>query len=211
MRILVACEFSGVVREAFRAKGHDAYSCDLLPSLDNSPYHIQEDVRNHLTNWDMMIAHPPCTYLCNSGVRWLSHPGLFPDPLGDRKVNQERWDKMEEAADFFHYLWYAPIEKICIENPVPRGWSGLPPYTQTIQPYQFGEDASKRTCLWLKGLPKLEATQLYPPRVVNGKNRWSNQTDSGQNKMTPSEDRAKLRSITYGGIAEAMADQWENV
>ena len=196
MRVLVACEDSGVVREAFRRRGHDAYSCDLIHSSDGSPYHIVDDVVSILGNgWDLMVGHPPCTYLSNSGVWALCR-------------DRERWSKLEEASEFFYKLWNAPIEKIVLENPVPHKYGKLPQYSQTIQPYMFGDDASKRTCLWLKGLPKLtipSPSLWYPPRIVDGKKRWVNQTDSGQNRLPPSADRAKLRSKTYPGIAEALA------
>jgi hypothetical protein len=192
MKILVACEFSGVVREAFRKKGHDAWSCDILDTIRPGA-HIKEDVRNVMQrNWDLMIAHPPCTYLCNSGVRWL-----YSDP--------KRIELLQEATDFFYELWdCGHIPKICIENPVPHKWAWLPPYTQTIQPWQFGHPESKRTCLWLKNLPKLEPTNIL---IKNGP--WENQTPSGQNKLGPSKNRGLLRSITYQGIADAMAEQWD--
>jgi hypothetical protein len=201
VRVLVACEESGVVREAFRKRGHDAYSCDLIRSSDGSPYHIVDDVVSVLGNgWDLMVGHPPCTYLSNSGV-WCLH----------RHDQSERWTKLELASEFFYTLWNAPIEKIVLENPVPHKYGKLPPYTQTIQPYMFGDDASKRTCLWIKGLTKLTVPDKHlwvSPRIVDGKKRWANQTDSGQNRLPPSADRAKLRSKTYPGIAEALAQQY---
>jgi hypothetical protein len=193
MRILIACEYSGRVREAFRKLGHDAWSCDLLPSDDNSPYHITGDVIPLLTQgWDMMIAHPPCTYLANSGVG-----RLYSQPL--------RWQQLIEGAVFFRTLLNAPIPLKAIENPIMHKYArtiigGGP--TQMIQPWQFGEDASKATCLWLVNLPKLEPTNIIK------KARYANQTPSGQNKLGPSADRWKLRSYTYQGIADAMADQW---
>lgn len=188
---------SGRVREAFRKKGHEAYSVDILPSLDNSDYHIVGDARDYLgQGWDLLIAHPPCTYLCNSGVRWLWSDNC-------------RWDRMDDARDFFMTLWGCDIPKIAIENPVPHKYAELPKYSQTIQPYQFGEDASKRTCLWLKGLPLLTPTSyLEPTHGGNGKKVYANQTPSGQNKEGPSENRGALRSITYQGIANAFAEQW---
>jgi hypothetical protein len=192
MKILIACEFSGVVREAFRKRGHDAWSCDIIESEDNSKYHIHGNVLNHLDeSWDMMIAHPPCTYLCNSGVSWLHK-------------DQSRWHELDKASQFFKTLLEYNIPKICVENPIPHKYGKLPKYTQIIQPYQFGEDASKRTCLWLKNLPKLKPTNI----II--KDRYANQTPSGQNKLGPSADRWKERSRTYTGIAEAMADQWGN-
>lgn len=195
MRVLVACEFSGVVSQAFRDKGHDAISCDYEENeLTGRQYHYTGDVRDILgANWDLMIAHPPCTYLANSGVRWLT---------GNLTLSRDRWNKMEEASEFFYILWNANIPKVCIENPVPHKYARLPKYTQTIQPWQFGEDASKRTCLWLRGLPN-----LVPTNVII-KDKYANQTPSGQNKLGPSKDRAKERARTYQGIANAMAEQW---
>lgn len=221
MRVLVACESSGRVREAFRALGHDAWSCDTLPAEDGSSYHFKNDIINVLGmnhHWDLMIAHPPCTYLCNSGVSHLHvNPYKYQsfDALSGRqayvdKVN-ERWNQLHLARAFFMALWNAPIPRIAVENPVPHKYATLPKYSQTIQPYQFGDDASKRTCLWLKGLPNLviPSKDLWvPPRIVNESPRWSNQTDSGQNRLTPSNDRASERSRTYAGIANAFANQW---
>jgi hypothetical protein len=193
MKVLIACEFSGVVREAFRKKGHDAWSCDILDTIRPGA-HIQEDALAVMQrNWDLMIAHPPCTYLCNSGVHWLH-----------RDKTGERWGDLNEAAWFFKELWNCHhIPKICIENPVPHKYAELPKYTQTIQPWQFGHPESKRTCLWLKNLPKLEPTNIL---IKDGP--WENQTPSGQNKLGPSKNRGLLRSITYQGIADAMAEQW---
>lgn len=202
MRVLVACESSGVVRRAFRERGHDAWSCDLLPGEDGSEHHIQGDALETIERswqWDLMIAHPPCTYLCNSGVRWL------------QPTNNERWDQLLLAREFFWKLWNAPIPKIAIENPIPHRYGMLPKYDQIIQPYMFGDDASKRTCLWLKGLPRLSippAESWVPPRIVDGKKRWANQTNSGQNKLTPSNTRASERSRTYDGIGRAFAESW---
>ena len=195
MRVLVACEYSGRVREAFRSRGHDAWSCDLLPAEDGSPHHIQGDVRGLLwDDWDLMIAHPDCTYLCGSGMHWTIR-GLRDPQL------------TEEALTFVRLLLGAPIPKICIENPVGVISSRIRPPNQYIQPYEYGEDASKKTGLWLKGLPRLVATKMVAPRIVNGKKRWANQTDSGQNKLGPSDDRWKERARTYHGWAQAMADQ----
>lgn len=196
MRILVACEYSGRVREAFRSLGHDAWSCDILPSDDQSKNHIISDVLPLLGNgWDMMIAFPPCTYLCSSGLHW------------NNRV-KGRSQKTEEALEFVRELMKAPIEKIAIENPVGRIGTAIRKADQSIHPYMFGDDASKRTCLWLKGLGKLRPTKFVDPRMVNGKPRWGNQTDSGQNRLPPSHNRWKERSKTYQGIAQAMADQW---
>lgn len=197
IKILIACEFSGVVRTAFRNKGHEAWSCDLLPSDDNSEFHIQGDVLNILdNNWDLMIAHPPCTYLSVSGLHW------------NKKV-EGRKQKTEEALEFVRKLLNANIPKIALENPVSCISTRIRKPDQIIQPYEFGHDASKKTCLWLKNLPLLIPTMYVEPKIINGKKIWGNQTPSGQNKIGPSEDRWKLRSITYKGIAEAMASQWD--
>jgi hypothetical protein len=193
MRVLIACEFSGVLRNAFKDRGHDAWSCDLLPSYGN---HIQDDVRTILEcGWDLMIAHPPCTYLCSSGLHWNT-----------RTVGRHAMTL--QALDFVRTLWNAPIPRICIENPMGCISTHITPVTQYIQPYGFGEDASKKTGLWLKHLPPLRPTKRIAGRRVRGVERWSNQTDSGQNRLTPSDDRWALRSTTYPGIARAMADQW---
>lgn len=195
MKILVACEYSGVVRRAFEARGHYVMSCDFLPSEDNGN-HYQGDVTDIINGgWDLMIAHPPCTYLCSSGLHWNTK-----DP--------SRQQKTEQALDFVRFLLDAPIEKIAIENPVGCISTRIRKFDQKIQPYQFGHDASKQTCLWLKNLVPLVPTKYVEPRTVNGKPRWGNQTDSGQNRLGPSEDRWKERSRTYEGIAEAMANQW---
>lgn len=186
MKLLVACEFSGIVREAFRSRGHDAWSCDLLPT-EIPGQHIEGNVFYHFRNekWDMMIAHPPCTYLCNSGVRWL-------------KNNKERISQMIFAANFFKSLFDSDIPKIAIENPIPHKYAIdiIRKYDQIIQPWQFGHGETKATCLWLKGLPKLR-----PTNIVEGR-------ESRIHKMPPSENRGKERSRTYQGIAEAMAQQW---
>ena len=194
-RILVACEFSGIVRDAFKERGWDAWSCDLLPT-EQPGQHIQGDVVQVLADgWDMMIAHPPCTYLCASGLHW-------------NKRRPGRAEQTEEALEFVRRLLDAPIARIAVENPIGCIATRIRPADQIIQPWQFGHNASKATCLWLKGLPDLRATRLIEPRIVGGKRRWANQTDSGQNKLGPSADRWALRSLTYPGIARAMADQW---
>lgn len=195
MRVLVACESSGTVRDAFAARGHDAWSCDLLPSEGK---HLQGDVREFLQqDWDLLIAHPPCTYLAVSGMHWTTR-GLRDPQL------------TEDALAFVRLLMDCNIPRICIENPVSVISSRIRKPDQYIQPYEFGHDASKKTCLWLKNLPPLQKcpTQYVQPRTVDGKFRWANQTDSGQNKLGPSEDRWQIRSKTYEGIAEAMAAQW---
>jgi len=198
MRVLVACEYSGRVRDAFLDAGHYALSCDLLPTDSTYPRgeHYQGDVLNLLDEgWDLMIAHPPCTYLSVSGMHWTTRG------LRDPKLT-------EDALDFVRKLLDAPIERIALENPVSVISSRIRKPDQIINPYEFGHDASKKTCLWLKNLPKLASTNLIEPRIINGRNRWGNQTDSGQNKLAPSDDRWKIRSETYRGIAEAMANQW---
>lgn len=199
MRVLVACEFSGTVRDAFLRRGHYALSCDLLPCESQvAGDHYQGNVLNILDHgWDLMIAHPPCTYLCSSGLHW-------------NKRRPERAALTEEALDFVRLLLDAPIPRIALENPVGCISTRIRPYDQAIQPYEFGHDASKKTCLWLKNLPGLKPTRIIPPRMVNGRKRWGNQTDSGQNRLGPSEDRWKIRSETYEGIAEAMAEQWSD-
>lgn len=187
MKVLVACEFSGIVREAFRKRGHDAYSCDVLPAEDGSTFHLQCDVRRALrTQWDLMIAHPPCTYLANSGVRWLAG-------------NAERMAAMEEACEFFNELRNAPIERIGIENPIPHKYArrkigGY--YDQIIHPWQFGHGETKATCLWLKNVPK-----LVPTNIVEGR-------EPRVHHASPGPDRWKERSRTLQGVADAMADQW---
>jgi len=193
MRVLVACEYSGRVRQAFRCFGHDAWSCDLLESEDNSKHHIKDDVLTVINDeWDLMIAHPPCTYLSVSGMHWTTRG------LRDPKLT-------EDALEFVRVLMNAQIDKICIENPVSIISSQIRKPDQIIQPWWFGDDASKKTCLWLKNLPLLE-----PTNKLSGdeKTRRSNQTESGQNKLPPSRDRWKERSRTYPGIAQAMADKW---
>lgn len=197
MRVLVACEFSGVVRDAFIKKGHDAWSCDLLPSL-NGGNHLQCDVRYALNaHWDLMIAHPPCTYLTVSGLHW------------NKKI-EGRAEKTEEALKFVEMLLNVDIPKICLENPIGIISTRIRKPDQIIQPYDFGHPESKNTCLWLKNLSLLKPTNILTPQYFqkNGKPRWANQTPTGQNKLGPSKDRWKLRSITYQGIGEAMANQW---
>ena len=197
MRVLIACESSGIVREAFRARGHDAWSCDLLPAADGSPWHYQIDALEALAyeDFDLLIAHPPCTYLCASGLHW-------------NKRTPGRETLTTAALEFVEALMGADVPRIAIENPVGRIGTAVRKADQYIQPYQFGHDASKRTGLWLKGLPLLQCTRMVAPRIVNGKKRWANQTDSGQNRLPPSADRWRIRSETYQGIADAMAEQW---
>lgn len=193
LNILVACEFSGVVRDAFIRKGHNAVSCDFLP---NTGPHYCGNVLNIISMaWDMLIAFPPCTFLCSSGL----HRNIS---------NKKRQAETESALEFVKILMYADIDKICIENPVGCISTRIRKPDQIIQPWQFGHDASKKTCLWLKNLPSLVHGRIIEPRMVNGLPRWANQTDSGQNRLAPSEDRAMIRSITYKGVARAMANQW---
>jgi hypothetical protein len=196
MRVLIACEYSGAVRDAFIRAGHYAASCDLLPSESPLGDHYQCDVREVIDHgWDLMIAHPPCTFLCSSGLHW-------------NKRRPERAQQTAEALDFVRMLLDAPIERIALENPIGCISTQIRKPTQTIQPWQFGHDASKSTCLWLKNLAPLAPTQTIAPRMVAGRKRWANQTDSGQNRLPPSADRWKIRSETYQGIADAMAAQW---
>jgi hypothetical protein len=198
MKILIACEYSGAVRDAFIKAGHDATSCDLLPTDVPGP-HYQGDVFDIINQgWDMMIAHPPCTYLCSSGLHWNKRvPG--------------REQKTLDALEFVRKLLDCNIPRIALENPIGCISKRIRKPDQIIHPYEFGDDASKSTCLWLKNLPILFQTKYVQPRIINGKPRWSNQTDSGQNKLTPSYDRWKERSKTYQGIADAMANQWGNL
>jgi len=205
MRILVACEESQTVCKEMRRKGHEAYSCDILPCSGGHPeWHFQCDVKEVLKqHWDMVIAHPPCTYLSVSGLHW-------------NKRNPERAKKTEEALEFVKMFMDLDVEKMAIENPVSCISSRIRKPDQIIQPYEFGDDASKKTCLWLKGLPLLQPTGYVEPRIVDGKKRWDNQSDDGQNRDTRtgkvlawnSEEIKILRSKTYPGIARAMADQW---
>jgi hypothetical protein len=192
VRVLVACEYSGTVRDAFIRAGHDAMSCDLLPSDAPGPHH-QGDVIPLLTQgWDLMVAFPPCTFLCSSGLHWNKRvPG--------------RADQTEQALEFVRTLLDAPIPRIALENPIGCISTRIRKPDQIIHPHQFGHPESKTTCLWLKGLPKLEATNRL---ALPASGRWENMTPSGQNKLGPSADRWKIRSKTYQGIADAMASQW---
>ncbi len=192
MRVLVACEFSGRVRDAFRALGHDAWSCDLLPTETPGP-HIQGDVLQTLgEGWDLMVAHPPCTYLASSGLHWNTR-------------RPERAALTEKALAFVLALAEAPIPHIATENPIGCLSTRWRKPDQIIQPWQFGHDASKATCLWLKQLPLLHPTDVLPGGRTA---RRANQTASGQNRLAPSPTRWKERSVTYSGIATAMAAQW---
>lgn len=216
-RVLIGCESSGIVRDAFSAIGCKAWSCDLLPT-ERPGNHIQGDVLEVMDeDWDLFIVHPSCQYLSSSG-------------LHRNKNNPERTAKTEEAVEFAKKVFAAKSKRVCMENPVGRLGTTIGKASQIIQPYNFGHDASKTTCLWLRGLPLLTPTKFIEPRWVccgetlpegvgkyccpncNGENkplqRWANQTDSGQNRLSPSADRWKDRSRTYQGIADAFADQW---
>lgn len=196
MRVLVGCETSGIVRRAFAARDHDVWSCDLLPADDGSNRHIVGDVRDLLNDgWDLLaVMHPPCTRLCNSGVRWLSVP-----PPG--KTADQMQAELQEGAALFSACWNAPIDRIAVENPVMHRHAkalivGYRPPAQSVQPWQFGHGETKRTCFWLKGL-----LPLMPTDIVEGR-------EARVHRMPPSADRWKERSRFYPGIAAAMADQW---
>jgi len=193
MKILIACEESQEVCKAFRALGHEAYSCDTLPCSGGHPeWHIQDDVLKHLRDgWDMMIAHPPCTYMSNAGARFLYPKG---------KLNEERLKKGLIAKDFFMRLLYSSIPKICVENPLPSSVFCLPKHTQVIQPFEHGHPFKKRTQLWIKGLPELK-----PSNVIDIKQSTK---VSGNWFNKGGKDRQKNRSKTFPGIAKAMAAQW---
>lgn len=224
MKVLIACEYSGRVRDAFSKLGHDAVSCDLLPTDTPGP-HYEGDVRDILhLGWDMMIAHPDCTYLCSSGLHWNKRGRLV-----DGRPRQEL---TEEALVFVQTLLDAPIEQIALENPVGCISTRIRKADQYIQPYEYGHDASKKTGLWLKNLKKITPTKHIAPRWVccgetletgtfeqqttcplcerkdKAKPRWANQTDSGQNALTPDTNRWKNRARTYQGWADAWAAQW---
>jgi hypothetical protein len=196
LRVLVACEFSGTVRDAFRALGHDAMSCDLLPTEAEGP-HYQGDVREMLIpgRWDLMIAHPSCTYLTNSGVCWLHK-----DPT--------RWNKMREGASFFRLLWDAPIPHIAIENPIMHKYAkeaiGGMQQTQVIQPWMFGHKEKKGTCLWLKNLPRLMPTS----NLKDETDALPLREQQRLHHLPPSSNRWKERSRTFSGVGKAMAAQW---
>jgi len=215
MKVLIACEYSGRVRDAFTKLGHDATSCDLLPS-ETEGKHYQGDIFDIIyQDWDLLIAHPPCTYLTGA-AEWAfsDHPIINGKPRNikpETLIGEARREARKQALDFVSRLYLMQhIKKICIENPVGVINKNLPfmPKPQYVQQYWFGEDASKKTGLWLKGLSKLKPTEMIDPRYVDGKPRWGNQTDSGQNNLPPSKDRWKIRSTTPQGIADAMAKQW---
>jgi hypothetical protein len=193
MKVLVACEYSGIVRDAFAAKGHDAWSCDILPT-ESPGNHFQGDVLEHLDKgWDLMIAHPPCTYLSNAGARYLYPKG---------KLNEDRYKLGLKAKEFFMALYNSSINKICVENPISSRIFALPKYTQTIQPYEYGHPVQKKTCLWLKNLPQLKPTNIiYKRQSTKIPGNWFNKGG---------KDRQKNRSKFFVGFAKAMADQWGN-
>lgn len=187
MKVGVLCEYSGVVRDAFLRHGHDAISCDLLPTDAPGP-HIQGDcLEQDWSGFDLLICHPPCTYLCNSGVRWLH-------------TQDGRWGNMEKAAEFFNKMLNLPVHRIAVENPVMHryGLERVGKCSFTIQPWQFGDDFKKRTCLWTKNLPRLKPTSELDGSTAK----------ADCHLASPGKDRWKLRSTTYRGIAEAMASQW---
>ena len=201
MRVLVACEESQEVCKAFRAKGHEAYSCDIQECSGGHPeWHIQGDVLPLLKEkWDLIIAHPPCTYMSKAGARFMY--------LTAGKVNQERLEKALQAKDFFMQFMNADCDKICIENPTPLKIVGLPKESQVIQPYQFGHPYSKRTLLWLKGLPELKPTNIlteYTPYLPSNTGGFAR----GKGGSRGVAHNAKDASKTFSGIAQAMAEQW---
>jgi len=205
MKILIGCETSGTVRNAFLEQGHDTWSCDILPADDLTNRHIQDDVRNVIEqdDWDLlMVAHPPCTRLCNSGVRWLDNP-----PPG--KTKEEMYAELDEGAELFSYLWNCDVPKIAVENPIMHKYAkerivNFQKQSQTIQPYEFAksidaeDNVSKRTCLWLKNLPLLQPTGNLTKETAR----------HDIHNCPPGKDRWKIRSKFHIGIAEAMADQW---
>ena len=205
MKVLVACEYSGVVRDAFRRRGHWAMSCDLLPTDVPGP-HYQGDVRDILDDgWDLMVGHPECTYLCNSGAKHL-YAGM----KKENGRNPSRWEKMRKAADFYNTLLNADIERICLENPIFHGHAReiVGQHTQIIQPWMFGHKEMKATGLRLKNLPKLTPSNVVgpPPKDPEERKKWA-----VCHRMPPGPDRWKLRSATYPGIGDAMAEQWGNL
>ncbi len=193
MRVIVGCEFSQVVTRAFRDKGHEAYSCDLLPTEGNPAWHFQEDILELLKRerFDLAIFHPPCTHMSNAGARFMYPKGI---------LNQDRLKLALVGKDFFMALFTAPIKRICVENPIPCGAVALPPCNQIIQPYYFGDPVQKKTCLWLKNLPPLMSTVICShPQSSKVPGNWFNKGG---------KDRQKNRAKTFQGIAAAMADQW---
>jgi len=209
MRVLVACEFSGIVRDAFKVRGHDAYSCDILPT-EREGKHIQGDVLEILNDgWDLMIAHPPCTYLAVTGNKWFYHPDDKGIPIEQRRPHPRfpnRAKQREDAVKFFMSLAAANISKICIENPVGIMSTRWRKPNQIIQPFQFGHPEPKKTCLWLKGLSQLEPTKTVEPEYIISKSGKRLAKWYYQPSFTP--ERQKMRERTFQGIADAMAMQW---
>ena len=205
MKVLIGCETSGIVRDAFLRHGHDAWSCDLLPTDAPSNRHIQADIRDvvAMDNWDMLaVMHPPCTRLCNSGVRWLTKP-----PPG--KSLDQMWQELDEGAELFSFCLNAPVPHVVVENPVMHRHAkerikGYVPFSQSVQPWQFGvgedgpDNVKKRTCLWLRNLPNLTKTGTLDGKTARAEIHHA----------TPGKDRAKIRSKFFPGLADAMADQW---
>ena len=202
MRVLVACEFSGVVRDCFAKRGHESWSCDILPT-ESKGKHIQDDVLNHLNNdWDLLIAHPPCTYLSRAGARWL-----YPH----KKLNKTRYKKGLKAKDFFMKLYNAPIKKVAVENPIPMKIFNLPKHTMSVQPYQFGHSFSKKTLLWLRNLPNIKPHSDEPLKKPSNYRQLLPSNTGGKkygSRYAFSKVRGKDSSITFSGIANAMAEQW---
>jgi hypothetical protein len=212
MKVLIACEYSGIVRDAFIKKGHQAISCDLLLSESDLGEHYQGDVTDILYDgWDLMIAHPPCTYLSVSGARWYYHPEDKHLPYDERRphpMHPNRRQYQQEALDFVQLLLDAPIDKIAVENPISVISSRIKKPTQIIQPYEYGHPTSKSTCLWLKNLEPLQPTDIVEPiwiSLSDGKRMSKFHYDT---YILPKEERGKIRSATFPGIAQAMADQW---
>ena len=228
LRVLIGCEYSGTVRRAFAMRGHDAWSVDLLPAADRSNKHIVGDVRDYLNDgWDLlMVAHPPCTRLCNSGVRWLSEPPtrLTAEHYSKSEIEafasmgrDERhafmWQMLDEGAELFSTLWNAPIERVAIENPVMHEHAkkrirNYEDFAQSVQPYQFGHRETKRTCLWLRGLPALTPTtpdleREYRSLPAEERRKWAR-----VHNASPGASRWAERSKFFEGIADAMGDQW---
>lgn len=225
MKVLIGCEQFGRLREAMRARGHDAYSCDLEPARDGSAFHIQDDVLSVLgRGWDMAILFPDCTYQTNSAAWAYKDPDFERYPgIGYHQrckpgtlLGEARREARKASSAFVLKLWRADIERIAIENPPGNLANVIGPVSQILKPAQFGEDASKATGLWLKNLRKLRPTGWVEPRTGGlplfggdgGLPRWANQTDNGQNRLSPDPDRAMQRAATYPGIAMAMAEQW---
>lgn len=195
MRVLVACEYSAVVRDAFRTRGHDAWSCDLLPTEGDPQWHIQGDALDvaYGEQWDLMIAHPPCTYLSRAGARWWK--------------DAKRQKKADDAADFFMAMWNAPIEKIAVENPIGQMNRRFRYPDQTVQPYQYGHPFSKATCLWLKNLPALVPTKVLDSWVPLIRSNVTAKKRNGQPQLGVMSGGLKTAK-TFQGVADAMADQW---